>query len=105
MKKLSILILSLILIIGCQNNHSTRNCIEYIDSLKINLENTTMRVTLIDLVQDYNVRPYSIFFDNYLMALNKKGFFYVFHLDCFAIQCAMGNLAGLYSFTIRIQKK
>ena len=66
----------------CQNKNSTGDCIEYIDSLKINLENTTLRVALIDLVQESNVRPYSIFFDNHLIVLNKKNSFYAFHLDC-----------------------
>ena len=75
--------LALLFVVGCQNKHSTRDCIEYIDSLKINLENTTLKVALTDLAQENNVRPYSIFFDSYLLVLNKKDFFYAFHLGCF----------------------
>jgi len=83
MNKVTVLILSLIFIVGCQRKTSTGDCIEYIDSLKINLENTTLRVALIDLTLKNNIRPYTIFFDNHLIVLNKQDSFYTFHLDCF----------------------
>jgi hypothetical protein len=78
------LLLLLIFTVGCQNKHSTKNCIEYIDSLEINLENTTLKVAMIDLAQESNVRPYSIFFDNRLIVLNQRYSFYAFQLDCFS---------------------
>jgi hypothetical protein len=81
--KATILILSIIFLVGCQKKQPIRNCIEFIDSLAINLGNTTLKVAMIDLVLENNVRPYSIFIDNYLIVLNKKDAFYAFDLSCF----------------------
>jgi hypothetical protein len=83
MKQITYLLIFIGILFACQKNYSTKNCIEYIDSLKINLGNTTLRVAVIDLAQENNVRPYSIFFDNHLIVLNKKDSFYAFDLDCF----------------------
>lgn len=42
-----------------------------------------MKVALIDLAQENYIKPYSIFYDNYLIVLNSKNSFYTFHLSCF----------------------
>ena len=84
--------------VGCQNRHSAENRIEYIDSLKISLENTALKVALINLVQENNVRPYSIFLDNYLIVLNKRDSFYAFNTNRFERDSVFENKLNIKGF-------
>jgi len=84
MKRTSIILVIIIIFIGCHNRDSSDdNCISYIDSLKINLENSELQVSLIDLAQEHKIRPYTLIYDNHLIVLNKADSFYSFTTDCF----------------------
>ena len=80
-----IILIALILSVGCQENNQISDyadCIEYIDSLEINLENNKLSVALIDLAQENDICFYSILYDNCLIVVNKKKSFYVFQINC-----------------------
>ena len=83
MNRITLLIVLLIFFVGCKKKQPPQNCIEYIDSLEINLDGNKLKTVLIDLAQENNIRPYSLFYDEHLIVLNKKGSFYAFWLDCF----------------------
>jgi len=84
MRQISTLLTLLIFFSGCTQKHlSDKDSITYVDSLKINLDNHEIRVSLIDLAQEQGIRPYTLIYNNHLIVLNKANSFYSFSTDCF----------------------
>lgn len=83
--KLTATILTIVIfMIGCQKRHSSnKDCISYFDSLTINLDNHELKVSLINLVQEHKIKPYSLIYDEHLIVLNKVDSFYSFSINCF----------------------
>ena len=78
------ILLFFIFTVGCRNDKNyERNCIDYVDSLRINLDNVNLRVAFIKPELNSKVRPYAFVYDNHLIVLNKQGAFYTFTMDCF----------------------
>lgn len=74
-------LLFVFILTGC--NHHNKNCIEYIDSLRVNLGDTSLRVAIIKPQISSKIRPYAYVYDKHLIVLNKADSLYAFTLDCF----------------------
>lgn len=84
MKQIATILTLVIFMTGCMQKHSSdKDCISYIDSLKITLDNHEIRVSLIDLSQEQLIRPYTLIYNNHLLVLNKADSFYSYTTDCF----------------------
>jgi hypothetical protein len=83
MRRTTFILAVVIILIGCQQRHSSNDCITFIDSMKIILDNSEVQVSLIDLAQEQKIRPYTIIYGNHLIVLNKADSFYSFTTDCF----------------------
>ncbi len=74
----------LLITFGCSKNKNNReNCIQYIDSLRIGLGDSNLRVAVIHPEINKAVRPYAFIYNDHLIVLNKANEFYTFTLDCF----------------------
>jgi|GEM_PF-3692697 len=82
--RICIWLLMAVSIVACTDKRGYRtDCIDYIDSLRINLGDTTLRVAFIKPDIDYPVRPYPFVYEDCLVVLNKADAFYALYLDCF----------------------
>lgn len=86
MKKVLFLFIIIVpLIVSECGNHdnSEKSCIEYIDSLRIVLDDNDLRVAIITPDIKIPVRPYAFIYDEHLIVLNKADSLNAFTLDCF----------------------
>lgn len=69
---------------GCLKNvNHKENCINYIDSLRIELNDTNLQIAFIEPKLEHSVRPFAFIYDDHLIVLNKADLFYAFTSDCF----------------------
>jgi len=93
------LFLFFIITAGCRNDRDyKRNCIDYVDSLRINLSNGNLQVAFIKPELNSKVRPYAFVYDNHLIVLNKQGVFYTFTIDCLKRDTVFEKKLNLINF-------